>query len=73
MNNELQDLLQEVAKTFNKTLDKFCKLSDEKLNKTNPTWDDIIQLSKLEKHLSKILNQYKTSDIQNSLTAILKK
>ena len=59
MQNELKDLLQEVAKTLNETLNEFHKLSDEKLNKTHPTWDDAIQISNLEKHLSRTIKQYK--------------
>ena len=59
MNDEIKDVIQSITQDIDRNINKIQELSKEKMSKSNPTWDDAIQLSNLEKHLSKILNQYK--------------
>jgi hypothetical protein len=59
MQKEIKDVIQSITQDIDRNINKIQELSKEKMSKATPTWDDAIQLSNLEKHLSKIINQYK--------------
>ena len=57
MKTELQDLIEVITQDIEKSLNEIREVA--KNTYQNPTWDDAIQLSNLEKHLSRIIKQYK--------------
>lgn len=57
MKTELQDLIEVITQDIEKSLNEIRAVA--KNTYQNPTWDDAIQLSNLEKHLSRIIKQYK--------------
>lgn len=57
MKTELQDLIEVITKDIEKSLNEIREVA--KNTYQNPTWDDAINLSNLEKHLSRTIKQYK--------------
>jgi len=57
MKTELQDLIEVITKDIEKSLNEIREIA--KNANQNPTWDDAIQLSNLEKHLSRTIKQCK--------------
>jgi hypothetical protein len=57
MKTELQDLIEVITKDIEKSLNEIREIA--KNANQNPTWDDAIQLSNLEKHISRTIKQYK--------------
>jgi len=57
MKTELQDLIEVITKDIEKSLNEIRVIA--KNANQNPTWDDAIQLSNLEKHISRTIKQYK--------------
>lgn len=57
MKTELQDLIEVITKDIEKSLNEIREIA--KNANQNPTWDDAINLSNLEKHLSRTIKQYK--------------
>jgi hypothetical protein len=57
MKTELQDLIEVITKDIEKSLNEIRAIA--KNANQNPTWDDAIQLSSLEKHISRTIKQYK--------------
>ena len=57
MKTELQDLIEVITKDIEKSLNEIREIA--KNTYQNPTWDDAIQLSNLEKHISRTIKQYK--------------
>ena len=56
MKTELQDLIEVITKDIEKSLNEIREIA--KNANQNPTWDDAIQLSNLEKHISRTIKQY---------------
>ena len=57
MKTELQDLIEVITQDIEKSLNEIREIA--KNTNQNPTWDDAINLSNLEKHLSRTIKQYK--------------
>ena len=57
MKTELQDLIEVITKDIEKSLNEIREIA--KNANQNPTWDDAINLSNLEKHISRTIKQYK--------------
>jgi hypothetical protein len=57
MKTELQDLIEVITKDIEKSLNEIREIA--KNANQSPTWDDAIQLSNLEKHISRTIKQYK--------------
>ena len=56
MKTELQDLIEVITKDIEKSLNEIREIA--KNANQNPTWDDAINLSNLEKHISRTIKQY---------------
>jgi hypothetical protein len=57
MKTELQDLIEVITQDIEKSLNEIREIA--KNANQNPTWDDAINLSNLEKHISRTIKQYK--------------
>ena len=56
MKTELQDLIEVITQDIEKSLNEIREIA--KNANQNPTWDDAINLSNLEKHISRTIKQY---------------